>query len=608
MRSIKKTIAVILCVLIAASSLVFAEEVQLISVKVKDYEGHWAQATIEKWMNEGKVSGYPDGSYKPDNNVTRAEFVKMVNGIIDFNKKANLAFKDVPATEWYHEYISVAQEIGYISGYSAEKFGPNDYITREQAASILSRIQYLENNVKGLDKFSDKDKISTWATGTVGAASEAGFISGYEDGSFKPLKNLSRAEALTMIDNVLVNGKNVVVYNDKAQLNNMQIKGDLIIAKTVGEGDVYLSNLGIEGQVKVFGGGINSVYFNNVKIAKIIVEKDKVRLVFDEGSKVEDVVISSQAELVNKDGSIAKVTVTGDNAVILSGNYDEVTISGKANVILDDAKITQLIIEQPIIIQGTGTIGTLQANANGITYEADVEIDKTVVGTGVTEKPEVIIDAPGGGGGGGGFPPADPTYRISVSAVIDGTTYEPLFTTSTTTGTDNISVFLRDQVVDILGTNDSDIDGYFNKLNSKISNLKISGIQVNTEDGLDKIQEKLAGTSILNGFVDGIFTDGKLSKDELKKILKAYTISDLDKFGAVDIENTLTYGDSDVTPTFKFDSTVYNRTDFRAKMIEEANKTINQFFVDNGKSVIIQSISNINGVDKVTSFTINKVD
>lgn len=189
MKDFKKLIAVILCLILLLGSFAYADEAMLISAPTeKDYEGHWAQATIEKWLNEGRVAGYPDGSYKPDNKVTRAEFVKMVNGIIDFNKMSSITYEDVPSSEWYYDYIRIAQSIGYISGYSSSEFGPNDPITREQAASILARIQYLKNNAAGADKFSDKNSLSTWALEAVGAASEAGFISGYVDGSFNPQK------------------------------------------------------------------------------------------------------------------------------------------------------------------------------------------------------------------------------------------------------------------------------------------------------------------------------------------------------------------------------------------------------------------------------------
>ncbi|MGD9569979.1 MAG: S-layer homology domain-containing protein [Sedimentibacter sp.] len=415
MRRMKKTIAVILCLIMALGSFAFAD--------VKDYEGHWAQATIQKWMDSGKVSGYPDGSYKPDANVTRAEFVKLVNGIIDFNKKADLTFKDVPATEWYYDYVGVAQEIGYISGYSAEKFGPNDYITREQAASILSRIQYLANNEEAAGKFTDSSDMSSWAKGSVGAASEAGFISGYTDGSLKPLNNLTRAEALTMIDNVMVNGKNVVVYNAGAELKDFVVEGDLIIAKTVGDGDVHLTNVEVKGNLYVYGGGENSLYFNNLKVAKIVVEKDKVRLVLGEGTTVQEVEITTEVKLENTDGTVAKVTLTGDKEVTLTGTFKDVAVVANSNIVLNNAKVETIVAAKPIVIKGTGTVTTLNANSNGITFEAKVEITKTVTGTGVTEKPAQVETPPAGGGGGGGTGGGDgdttKEYKIDFSIALE---------------------------------------------------------------------------------------------------------------------------------------------------------------------------------------------
>ncbi|MGB4439139.1 MAG: S-layer homology domain-containing protein [Sedimentibacter sp.] len=417
MNKIKKTIAIILCLVMAIGSLAYAEEVKLISAPATDYSGHWAENTIQKWMDDGKVSGYTDGSYKPDNNITRAEFVKLVNGTIDFDTKGTVAYKDVTSADWFYDYVGIAQEIGYILGYSADKFGPNDYITREQAASILARIQYLNNNAAGADKFNDEDNISSWAKEAVGAASEAGFISGYNDGSFKPSNNLTRAEAITMLDNVLVNSKNVVVYNAGSEVKDAIVEGDLIIAKTVGDGEVHLTNLEIKGGVKVLGGGMNSVYFNNVQVAKVEVGKDKVRLVFADGSSVEQLIAGSEVILENSDGTIAKVTITGDNKVTLTGNFGEVTVVGNGNIVLNDAVITTLVVNQPITIEGTGTITTLEANADDIKFESKVKITKTVEGEGVTKSPEVVVETPSNGG------PSDPVptdynYKFTVTASV----------------------------------------------------------------------------------------------------------------------------------------------------------------------------------------------
>lgn len=197
MKAVKRTIALILFLILIIGNLAFADDLVIIKERkpLTDFEGHWARGTIEKWLAAGRVSGYPDGSFKPDNKVTRAEFVKMVNGIIDYNKPNDITFKDVPATAWFYDYIRVAQAIGYISGYSADQFGPDDPITREQAAAILARIQYLRGNAAGANRFTDKGTLSAWALEAVGAATEAGFISGYVDGSFKPKNKFNKGRS-----------------------------------------------------------------------------------------------------------------------------------------------------------------------------------------------------------------------------------------------------------------------------------------------------------------------------------------------------------------------------------------------------------------------------
>lgn len=606
MKNFKKTIALVLCLVLSLGTFANAEEAVLISSPIeKDYEGHWAQATIQKWLEAGKVSGYPDGSYKPDSNVTRAEFVKMLNGVIDFNKKAAITYKDVPASEWFYDYIGVAQAVGYISGYSLDKFGPNDYITREQAASILSRVQYLDNNESSLQKFIDNSSISSWAKGSVGAASNAGFIAGYTDKSFKPLNNLTRAEALTMIDNVLVNGKNYIVYNDGTELKDTIIEGDLIIAKTVGEGDVHLTNVEVKGEIKVFGGGMNSVYFNNVKVAKIIVEKDKVRLVFDDGSTVDEIEVTSEVVLENEDGTIAKITVSGDDEITLKGNFDEVAITGNANVVLDDVVITNLVVTKSVVIQGTGTIKTLQADADGIKFEADVKIEKTLVGTGVTVEPEKIVEAPSGGGGGGGGVIPTKYYKISVSAIFDDVDYGELFTTDYYNGTANITEFITGEIADLLNEfdpEDSNIDEYINRINSKLEYFTVKkfgggdDIQINTEPGLNEIKEYFSEKNILTGIDDNIFKDSIVDVSEIKNILTAYKQADIVSVGNffTNIKfrgNGLSYKVNDVSKDTE-------------GMIEIGSLNINSFFTQYPSPVTLKITSGSNNA----TITITRVE
>jgi hypothetical protein len=589
----------------ALGSIAYAEEVNLISAPAADYVGHWAESTIQKWMEAGKISGYSDGSYKPDNNITRAEFVKLVNGTIDFNKKATIAYKDVTTADWFYNYVGIAQEIGYISGYSKDSFGPNDYITREEAASILARIQYLNGNVAAADKFSDKTNVSSWAVESVGAASDAGFITGYNDGTFRPSNKLTRAEALTMLDNVLVNAKNVVIYKDGTELKDKVVEGDLIIAKTVGEGNVHLTNVVVKGEIKVLGGGLNSVYFNNVKVSNIEVLKDKVRLVFADGSVIENLTTGTETVLENTDGTIAKISVSGDGEVTLTGDFGEVTVTGSSNITLDDAVITKLVVDQPITIEGTGTITTLQANADGIQYEAEVTITKTVTGEGVTEAPAVVVEAPAGGGGGAGGPIGEPTYRIAVSASIDSTTYNPLMTTDTYDGTQNISTFLQVEALEILGTNNSKIDEIIGKINNRLSGMTINGVGVNTAEGLEKIQANLAGTGLVNGF-DGIFSDSdsEISEIEMEAILNAFQLSDLDKFSSINISKTVAYNGNEVDPVMKVNGVVKTREELKSFLIAAGKSTIDNFFSTYGTSVKVEVIRGA----RTATLTITRVE
>lgn len=606
MNDFKKLFAMVLCLMLLLGNLVYADEVMLISAPIeKDYEGHWAQATIEKWLNEGRVSGYPDGSYKPDNKVTRAEFVKMVNGIIDYSKVSDIKFNDVPESEWYYKDVRIAQSIGYISGYSLSEFGPNDYITREQAASILARVQYLKNNSAGTDKFSDNNSLSSWAVEAVGATSEAGFISGYVDGSFRPQKSLTRAEAITMLDNVLVNGKNKVVYNDGTELKDLVIEGDLIIAKTVGDGNVYLTNIDVKGGIQVYGGGINSIYFKNVKVAEIEVLKDKVRLVFEDGSTVEDIEAGTETIIENIDGEIQKITITDKKGVVLTGNLGEVTISGTEDITLKNAVIDKLIVEDKVTIYGKGTVKTLEAKADGIKYEAAVKVDKVELGEGVKTAPEAIKDIIVGGGSGGspgGDPtPAEKNIQIEIESP-DGekNVFNKKFSENK---------LIYDAVIDILDNPSykTSIEGIVEKSVSRLDSVKID-----EAEGIDAIWNKLEGylkdTSINLDDLETAVKANNVETADIKSALEEFkNAQDLDKILENDFNdvkfylngNEITYS---ITETGKGSIPQTNNgiAEFLIKQIIVSEKTIGQFLEEYGTVTITAVLDNSNKTAKVS--------
>ena len=166
-----------------------------------DISGYWAKDSIIKMINAGVISGYPDGTFKPDKTITRAEFTVMIVKALNLETRAGKTFTDT-ASHWAKESISTAAAYGIISGYDENIFGPDDLITREQAAVIIARAAKLETATDE-SNFTDNKAISSWAKKGVAAAFKGKFITGYPDGTFKPQGKTTRAEAAVIIGKLL---------------------------------------------------------------------------------------------------------------------------------------------------------------------------------------------------------------------------------------------------------------------------------------------------------------------------------------------------------------------------------------------------------------------
>ena len=98
-----------------------------------DISGHWAEASIQKWVEAGVINGYSDGTFRPDNGITRAEFVKIVNGLLGFKVEGSASFTDVASGEWYAAEVKKAVREEFVSGYEDGSFRPDKGITRQEA-------------------------------------------------------------------------------------------------------------------------------------------------------------------------------------------------------------------------------------------------------------------------------------------------------------------------------------------------------------------------------------------------------------------------------------------------------------------------------------------
>jgi uncharacterized protein YjdB len=192
--SLNKSLTVFLCILMVFTAVtpVFG------AVSSKDYESSWAKETIQSALSSGVASGYPDGSFRPDNPVTRAEFISLVNNVFMFTNSASPNYTDVSSTDWYAPAIGKAFAAGYISGYPDGNMKPDAHITRQEVASIISRLKSLTATSDAPD-FTDGSSIPAWSKQAIIAVDEAKIMVGYPNGSFMPIAQTTRAEALVAI-------------------------------------------------------------------------------------------------------------------------------------------------------------------------------------------------------------------------------------------------------------------------------------------------------------------------------------------------------------------------------------------------------------------------
>ena len=149
------------------------------------------------------IMGYPDGTVQPEGEITRAEactifFRLLTDSSRDYYFSKTNDYTDVNAGDWFNNAISTLSNAGIVTGYNDGTFRPNQPITRGEMAKIIANFANLS---KGGKTFSDLS--GHWSKTYVELAAGNGWIAGYPDGSFRPDQKITRAETVTMINRVL---------------------------------------------------------------------------------------------------------------------------------------------------------------------------------------------------------------------------------------------------------------------------------------------------------------------------------------------------------------------------------------------------------------------
>ncbi len=207
-----------------------ADAIDTEDVNFTDVTGHWAETIIEDLAKYGYVNGVGNNQYSPNSSLTRAQFIKMVADLYEMETpEYDGRFKDVAGDEWFAAPLVIADDLGLID--VAMKLGgnikPNAPITREEAASIAAKVakeRGAKEDFKNSTTFADSASITEWAKAGVKNAALYGLIKGYEDGTYKPARGLTRAEAAQILFRIVEIKSKMHIYVD-AQTGD-DLKGD----------------------------------------------------------------------------------------------------------------------------------------------------------------------------------------------------------------------------------------------------------------------------------------------------------------------------------------------------------------------------------------------
>ena len=454
---------------VALSCLLLADAAPSVGA-ASDLSGHWAESTIQKWVSEGTIKGYEDGTFRPERPITRAEIAALVNrkfGVAAATRPA--AFTDLPSDGWQYAPLAAAVEQGYIKGYEDGSIRPDEPVTRQELAVMLDGIIGLKAG-DTLKTFADEAEFPEWSRASIRDVASHGIMGGYEDGTFGPTRRVTRAEAVVSLDRAASAPLAPIVYGEPGvygpekgsetiaasvevtkpgvTLRNLVIRGDLVLGEGIGEGDATLRNVTVQGRTIVKGGGANSIHMEDSALRTIVVEKANgaVRIVASGTTSVDEAEILSavRIEEENIEGTGFTSVTIGPNVpkgtkITFSGDFDNIVVNAKgalidvvdgtvealevgggaeaAQILVGNGVVVdQLILAAKADVKGGGRVvnAEVREGASGTTFEKQPEKQ---TGVGATPPP-VAPPAVGGGGGGtvgGGGQPVLQSIAVSIT-------------------------------------------------------------------------------------------------------------------------------------------------------------------------------------------------
>jgi hypothetical protein len=242
-------------------------------------EGYWSYNALNAAVDNGLLQGDENGKLNPAAKLTRAEAAKVLAYACGATGQASVSFSDVASGSWYYKWVAIAVKMGIFKGNGDGTFSPNGYITREQTFTAIARaLDIKSDDMSSLGVFSDKDSISDYAKTSLAGMAARGYLKG-SGGKLNPKGYITREEFAQVMYNIFniyyIDMPGVYVGNYKGSviisspgvtLKDSTVKGDIVVADGVGDGDVVINTVTMGGKLVIRGGGANSV-----KVIKVTV-------------------------------------------------------------------------------------------------------------------------------------------------------------------------------------------------------------------------------------------------------------------------------------------------------------------------------------------------
>ena len=376
-----------------------------------DTSGHWAATAIETWTNHGVLHG-SDGAFRPNAPITRAELAAVLNRVFGYTATSDTAFTDVPAGAWYASDIAKLYAAGIMVGDGGGTMRPTANITREEAAVMIARAFSIEENAGNENPFPDAAEISGWASFLVDGMKAIGYVNGDPNGNFNPKSPITRAEVVTILNNIVdafynapseaenLTARNVVARSTGVTLKNAAISGNLYITEGVADGDATLENVTVRGTTFVRGGGANSIHIIGGSFTAIILDSsENTHITITGVTDIERVYINNTGSVTHNGMTVTYSAATGiltfggtlDVVELNTDGTATVTVGGvKYDVIPPQGAVSQFALAPGSVVKQMITNGAVSVTGNGKIDKMTVHNDGVVIDKSVNVRPQDI--------------------------------------------------------------------------------------------------------------------------------------------------------------------------------------------------------------------------